>query len=142
MQYLLTFLFWLQSYSLLKLTTPNTNSLCKNTKYKYTAKMFVSCIPGIIKWLIKGGAKYIFYFTHTIQCLARKIYQGTMKTEYRMPVDQKSSPWSSSYRAMSKWDNPPTCFPLHNKFSKTDVSLMNMCQRSNTISIILFQLCQ
>ena len=58
-----------------------------NTKYKYTAKMFVSCIPGMIKWLIKGGTKYILYFTHTIQCLASKIYQGTMKTEYRMPVD-------------------------------------------------------
>ena len=67
--------------------TKNTNSLCKDTKYKYTAKMFVSCIPGMIKWLIKGGTKYILYFTHTIQCLASKIYQGTMKTDYRMPVD-------------------------------------------------------
>ena len=38
----------------------NTNSLCKDTKYKYTAKMFVSCIPGIISRVSQNFKKFNF----------------------------------------------------------------------------------
>ena len=52
-------------------TQPKT--LIKILSTKTRQKMFLSCIPGIIKWLTKGGAKYIFLF-YPHNPMARKLF--------------------------------------------------------------------